>query len=216
MLDKKVFESDFLSNFENAVLFILRNTKTRADIINLRRVETPEIPEAALREAVLNAMIHRDYFISGRILIEIYEDKVKILNPGKLLFNPKDFGNVSILRNPILAGCLQRTEFIEKIGSGIKRIKKLFPSVRFNIDTDWFCIIFKRQKSIESIKSSEKSSEKILALIKQNPRISAREISEKIKLSSRAIEKQINNLKKEGLLERIGPDKGGYWRVIEK
>ena len=229
MLDKKVFESDFLSNFENAVLFILRNTKTRADIINLRRVETPEIPEAALREAVLNAMIHRDYFVQGRILVEVYEDRVEILNPGKLLFSLKDFGKVSILRNPILAGCIQRTEFIEKIGSGIKRIKKLFPSVKFNIDTDWFCIIFKRQKSIESIMNVGVNAPvkdtvnvgvnvgvKILKLIKANNKVTYAQMATEFNLSTKTIERYLKILKEQKKIKRIGSDKAGYWKVIEK
>lgn len=241
MLDKKVFESDFLSNFENALLFILRNTKTKADIVNLIRVETPEIPEAALREAILNAMIHRDYFVQGRILIEIYEDKVLILNPGKLLFNLKDFGKLSVLRNPILAGCLQRTDLIEKIGSGIKRIKKLSPSVRFDIDGDWFFVIFKRKNlSIEStvnapvnasvkdtVKDTAKDTVKdtarlslnqikILTLIKGNGGITIEKLSNDIGINVRNIKKNILKLKKFGLLERIGSDKTGYWKVIEK
>jgi len=54
-------------------------------------------------------------------------------------------------------GCLQRTDLIEKIGSGIKRIKKLSPDVRFDIDGDWFFVIFKRQELNTLINGSEKS-----------------------------------------------------------
>ena len=221
MLDKKVFDADFLSNFENAVLFILRNTKTKADIINLIRVETPEIPEDALREAILNAMIHRNYFIQGRILVEIYSDKVEILNPGKLLFNPKEFGKISVLRNPILADSILRTNLIEKIGSGIKRIKKLTPGVKFNIDTDWFSIVFRRNLSIEvGSKMGSKMGSKltnnqkdILFLIIKNPNITKKEMERNVDIGKTAIDNNISKLKKLGILERIGSDKTGYWKV---
>jgi len=63
------------------------------------------------------------------------------------------------------------------------------------------------------MKSSEKSSEKILQLISESRYISAQELSEVLGISSHAVEKQMANLKDKGLLKRIGPDKGGYWEV---
>jgi len=65
-------------------------------------------------------------------------------------------------------------------------------------------------------KSSEKSSEKIVGLIRENPFISAEEISRKIGITSRAVEKSIAKLKEGGVLKRIGPDKGGHWEVIDR
>ena len=66
-----------------------------------------------------------------------------------------------------------------------------------------------------SEKSSEKSSEKIIDIIKQSPKISAKEISIVLGISSRGVEKQIKNLREQGILRRIGPDKGGHWEVVE-
>lgn len=63
--------------------------------------------------------------------------------------------------------------------------------------------------------TSEKSSEKILAIINRNTSISAKEIANVIGISSRTLEKQIAGLKKKGLLKRIGPDKGGFWEAIQ-
>ncbi len=233
MLDKKVFEADFISNFENALLFILRNTRTKADIINLVRVETPEIPEDALREAIINAMVHRNYFVQGRILIEVYSDRVEILNPGRLLFSSKDFGKISVLRNPILADCVLRINLIEKIGSGIKRIKKLVPDVKFNIDTDWFSVIFKRKEKefnnvglevgVNDIVNdtvndtvNSKVEKDILLEIIRNKNITIDLLSLKTKKSRRTITRYLEKLKAEGKIRRIGPDKGGYWEVIKK
>lgn len=67
-----------------------------------------------------------------------------------------------------------------------------------------------------SEKGSEKSSEKILRLISENKYISAQELAEILGISSRAVEKQIANLKDKGLLKRVGPDKGGYWKVDQE
>ena len=64
-------------------------------------------------------------------------------------------------------------------------------------------------------KSSEKSSEKILNLIKENKNITIAETAQRISLSTRAVEKQIAKLKTQNKLKREGPDKGGYWQVME-
>ena len=65
-------------------------------------------------------------------------------------------------------------------------------------------------------KGSEKSSEKILRLIKANAQITIKELSEQLKISTRTIEKNISKLKTENRIERIGIDKSGCWKIIEK
>jgi ATP-dependent DNA helicase RecG len=65
------------------------------------------------------------------------------------------------------------------------------------------------------VKSSQKSSQKILLKMKENPNITTIELAEILEVSRRAIAKQIAKLKEEGKLKRVGPDKGGYWEVID-
>lgn len=222
MLDKKVFDLDFISNFENSVLFILRNIRTRADIVEMRRVENPEIPENALREALLNAMIHKDYFIEGRVLVEVFSDRVEIGNPGKLLFDKKELGNISILRNPIIADCMQRAGFVEKIGSGIGRIKELASNVKFEVSSNWFRTVFQRSSENAGEKLGERLGEKlgenkrkIVSLLREKNTISIVEISEKIGISTTAVENNIKFLKQKGLIKRVGHSKGGHWEVLK-
>ena len=62
-------------------------------------------------------------------------------------------------------------------------------------------------------KSREKSSEKIIAAIKENPAISAQQIAQLLGVTSRAIEKHLSKLKEKGIIKRIGPDKGGHWEI---
>lgn len=142
ILDKKEFDSGFLPNFDEAVNFVLRNIRTRAIIKGRERVDVPEIPEEALREAIINAMIHRDYFSEGRVQIEIFSDRVEISNPGKLLFKEEDLGQISVSRNPILVDCMYRIKYVERIGSGVMRMKTLVPNIFFKFSSDWFRVIF--------------------------------------------------------------------------
>jgi len=112
-------------------------------------------------------------------------------------------GTRSLLRNPNLANLFHRIGLIEKMGTGIQRIQNLIHQADLQpVDfkfSDFVSVIFYRQTTM---KSSEKSSEKILALIRENHTISASEIAQKINLSARAVEKHISGLKKAGKLRR--------------
>ncbi|NQT59631.1 MAG: putative DNA binding domain-containing protein, partial [Bacteroidetes bacterium] len=126
ILDKKDFSRDIVENIENTMVFLKQHLKLRYEITSLRRKEIPEIPEVALREAVINAVCHRDYFEKGaNVLVAIFDDKVEITNPGGLPkgLSSKDFGKKSIARNPIIASLFQRNGYIEKMGTGISRIR---------------------------------------------------------------------------------------------
>ena len=218
MLDKKEFGADFISNFNNAVLFVLRNTRTVVKIKGKERIETQEISEEVLREIIINAMIHKDYFLEGRILIEIFPDKVEIANPGKLLFDKKELGKVSMTRNPIIADCMLRTGFVEKIGSGINRIKTLFPKVKFEISSNWFRVVLEREKNVpKNVPKNvqEKRFIKIVENIKLNPKITITQLSKNLNLAEKTIKRDFSKLKASQKIKRVGPSKGGYWKVLK-
>lgn len=126
ILDKKEFDEDLYSNFKNAIVYLQSKLNTEFIIKGGPREERLELPEEALREALLNAIAHRDYFVSGaNILVETYSDRVEITNPGGLVSGmaKKDLGKKSLSRNNLLFGLMQRMELVEKVGSGIVRMK---------------------------------------------------------------------------------------------
>ncbi|MBN2365535.1 MAG: putative DNA binding domain-containing protein, partial [Calditrichaeota bacterium] len=128
ILDRKDFNDDLISNIENTVQFVMRNTRMRAEIKGLLRKDIPEVPEVALRESIVNAVLHRDYSIQGaRVMVEIYDDRIEISNPGGLppSMTPEEFGRRSVIRNPNIANMLQRFGYIERMGTGIGRINEL-------------------------------------------------------------------------------------------
>ena len=230
ILDKKDFKGNIVENINNAILFVKRHTNVQYKIEKLQREEIPDIPDIALREAIINAVCHRDYFDkSANVLIEVFDDRVEISDPGGLPsgLKPSDFGRKSVARNPLIASLLNRINYIEKVGTGINRIKQTVTenersSVEFSFDGG-FSVVFRRLETTPEMelgegseKSSEKSSEKILKLISDNKYISAQELAELLGISSRAVEKQIANLKDKGILKRIGPDKGGHWEVDQE
>lgn len=127
ILDKKDFKSGLVDNIDNAMLFIQRHTNVRFKIEHLRREEIPDYPEVALREALVNAVCHRDYFDKrSNVLVEVFVDRIQISNPGGLPsgLSPNEFGTRSVARNPLIASLLHRIDYIEKMGTGISRIRQ--------------------------------------------------------------------------------------------
>jgi len=126
ILDSKEFAEDFLTNLHNTNSYLISKLNTALIIKNeLSHRKELELPREALREAVINAMIHRDYFVQSNVQINISPARVEIINPGMLLFPKLEFGKISVRRNPILVDLVHRLGYVEKAGSGIKRIKRL-------------------------------------------------------------------------------------------
>lgn len=229
ILDKKDFRENIVENIDNAILFVKRHTNVEYRIEKVRREEIPDIPDIALREAIINAVCHRDYFDRGSsVLIEVFDDRVQISNPGGLPsgLKPSEFGTRSVARNPLIASLLHRIDYIEKVGTGISRIRQAVEengktSVGFSYDGSFSVVFRKRgvssEKTVEKTveKGSEKSSEKILDLIKHNPSITREEIGEMTNLSIRGVEWNLAKLKNEGKIKRVGSRKSGHWEIID-
>ncbi len=127
ILDRKDFAGGIVSDIEDSLRFIERNTRTAYRIEGLRREDVPEYPMKALREAITNAVMHRDWFMEGaNVFVEIYTDRIEISSPGGLPKGMKfsDLGRKSIRRNALIADLLHRITFIEKAGTGINRMRE--------------------------------------------------------------------------------------------
>lgn len=151
ILDKKEFDEDILSNYNNAINYLVAHLNTEYIIKGGPREEILELPEDALREAVLNAIAHRDYFSTANIHINIFRDRVEIINPGGLAGNLSidELYEKSIPRNPLLFGLMERMELVEKAGSGLVRIEKAMLDYKLDkpvirADRNWFHITFLR------------------------------------------------------------------------
>ena len=141
-----------LANIEATLKFLRQNLPLRYEITGRsRRREILQVPEAALREAVVNAVAHRDYFERGaNVMVEIFDDRVEISNPGGLVkgLTPENFGKRSVLRNPNIASLLHRSGYVEKMGTGVSRMREILkqaklppPEFEFN---SFFTVTFRR------------------------------------------------------------------------
>jgi len=222
IIDKKDFAADSYSNYQNAVEFLYRNLRLRYDIKGFGpRKEILEVPEDALKEALVNALAHRDYLEKGaNVLVEIYDDRVEITNPGGLVsaIKKSEFGKKSFSRNPLLFSLFKRVDLVEKVGSGIGRMRRAMkeaglPLPKFEF-TNFFTVTFTR--AVKRVETVGETVGKILALINENPKITREELSVKTGLTIRGVEWNIARLKQKGIIKRIGPAKGGHWEIIDK
>jgi ATP-dependent DNA helicase RecG len=238
VLNRKDYTMDMVSNINSTLHFIKQELRVKYEMTGTAsRREIYEIPLDAFREAVINAIMHRDYFLFGsHVTVDIFDDRIEIGNPGGLPkgLKEEEFGNKSVRRNPLIAALLHRINLVENMGTGIGKIKTLLqkanaPEPRFEFG-EFFTIIFprpgkfmnedKQQDSAKgseksSEKGSEKSSEKIIKLIRMEPSITTDQLAENIGISTRAVEKHLQNLKEVGVLLRIGGRKEGYWQVVK-
>lgn len=128
VIDRKDFDGVIIDNVENSINFLRQHIPVRYEIAGLKRKEISAIPDEATREALLNAVIHRDYFERGGVvMVELFRDRLEISSPGGLLpgFRLEDLGRLSLPRNPLIADFFLRMGEVERAGTGIGRMRKL-------------------------------------------------------------------------------------------
>ena len=123
--DRKEFTGSVLKQVNDTFQYLDLYNKTKGKIIGLERIDTKDYPEYALREALLNAIIHRDYNFTGSILVSLFDDHFEITSLGGLVkgLSIEDLYNgISESRNPNLANIFYRLKYVESFGTGIGRI----------------------------------------------------------------------------------------------
>ena len=248
--DNKRVEGTLDEMLEQTLTFIRRNIGTKIIIDNNgERKNIPEYPMKALREAVANALIHRDYSISREsayIYVQIYDDRIEIINPGDLYGNNRieNLGTDMMLeaRNKNIVRLLEeKGDIIENRHTGIATMrdemrKMGLPDPEFQSLRGDFKVIFRKdivQKSVQKKteedrrgqKRTEKdrktllnelksTQEKIIYLIKENPNITQKMMSKEIGIGRTAITSNVKKLKDNKLIERVGSDRNGYWKLL--
>ena len=242
-LDIRKFNQPLPDMLEASEAYIKEKINWRVEFIDFKRVEIPEIPIKAIREALVNSLIHRDFNNPKGNEIAIYKDRIEIYNPGAFPpgLTPEDYiykQERSYLRNPKIAEVFYLTKDVEKWGSGLKRIyneckengvKVSFASTKTGVITTFIRPVSKTEKVGEKVgekvtekvtkKVTEKvtkNQKKILTLMKADPYITTQQLSALIGISARKIKENISKLKNKNLLKRIGSAKGGHWLVTDE
>lgn len=221
IIDMHDYTGDLFELIEKAEEYILGHINIGMRLEGMRRVDVPEIDKEAFREAIINAFCHRDYYEYDSVNIAIFKDRLEIRSPGEL------YGNLTIekikkemvskRRNELIADMFHRVHFVERWGTGIRKILSKEPATDFKEVADIFTTVFRRKTvGITVGKTVGKTRERVILLIKENPRITREELADSLGLSVRGIEWNLRKLKEEGILRREGPRKGGRWVIEEE
>jgi len=219
ILDKKVIDRGIIGNIEFAIEYLRERVPVRYEINDLARDEFPEYPIKAYREAIVNAIIHFDYFLGDTIAIEKLKTKIIINNKGELLFPKKDFGKKSEARNRLLVDLLSRTDFMEKAGTGIQRVKNACLSnsnkILFDFtDSFWVTIESNKNNNVPLNVPLNTRQKAIISFVKKNSNITIEEMAAKYNVNEKTIKRDIEFLNNNNILKRVGSKKTGCWKLI--
>lgn len=208
-----------------ALEYILDKINWRVEIGSRKRNEIPEIPADAIREIIVNAFAHANYESVPEIEIGIHPNKIEIYNPGTFPDNltPFDFisSNLpSFKRNKLILDILFRSKDVEKSGTGFQRVNELCNqqgvSWTFRKVAYGFFFEFIRTNVHLNVQTNVHLNEQeqiIFNLINDNERITKEELALRINKSEKTVQRIISKLVANNLIERIGSNKDGYWKV---
>jgi len=224
IIDSISLNFDLFTEIDELMIFLRKHMMVEFIITgNPQREERYDYPIDALREIVLNMIVHRDYHDSSDSVIKIFDDRIEFYNPGglwddltieKLLSNNYE----SKSRNKLIALMFKECGLIEKYGSGIDRIKKAFrehglKEPLFEERNRGFKVVAYKEKLAGGVNGGVNGGANALHLyIKANPNLKAKEISQNQNIPLRTVERYLKNLKDEEKIEfRGAPKSGGYY-----
>lgn len=235
-LDDREYSGNIISLLENALSFVKNNSKVKWRKTPSGRQDMPDYPERAVFEAVVNAIIHRDYMIQGsEIHVDMYNDRLEIVSPGGMADGKRiqdlDINKVaSVRRNPIISDMFHRLKLMECRGSGLRKIANEYDEENapvFYSTEQVFIATLKNlnyqvigdieQNNVTNVVTenvTDKRIDKVLDRIKTNPNITTNELAEIFGVTKRTIIRDIGTLKKQNLIKRIGTEKNGHWEII--
>ena len=236
IIDSLSLNTDLFTEVDEILAFIRKHLMVEYIFTGEpQRTERFDYPPDAIREIVINMIVHRDYRDSSGSIIKIFDNRIEFYNPGKL------YGGITIqdlltgnytskTRNKLIAKAFKEIGLIEQYGSGIYRIQKIcreYGIVQpvFKEISNGFLVILYKEKINNTVKDTVKDTVKIkisknqktiLELITLKNDITAEELVDRVGINLRNIKLNISKLKAKGLIQRIGSDKGGFWEIVNQ
>ena len=245
-LDDGEYSGSLILLLEEGMNFARRNLKKMWKKEADRRVEYPEYPERSIFEGLVNGLVHRDYLdIGSEVHIDIFDDRLEIYSPGGMydgtLIQDRDIENVpSKRRNPIVADIFSRLDYMERRGSGFKKIMQAYevePNYTedkkpvFYSNATEFKVILKNlyftnevlnnksevlNEALNEVLHDKKAEieDRVIRAILLTPQITQKDLAVQADVSVSTIQRTIKKLVKEGKIVRANGKRDGYWKVL--
>jgi len=199
--------------------------KTSALITSKERIEQRLWNPIALREVVINAIVHNDYTHELTPVFEIYDDRLEITSAGGLsvIKNKKHFFNG--YSNPVnrqIMRIYKDLEMVEHLGSGMNRILSVYKKENFLLEDIFLRVTFFSNR--DKIKTTQKTTQettqettrdKIIKLLKQNKRYTKKDLMRLLNKGDSTIKEHLDRLKRDLIIKRVGSTKAGYWEILD-
>ena len=219
-------------------LVYLKYMRAKITYEGMQRIERYFVPEEALREALLNALCHKEYQSGVPIQISVYKDKLYIASCGCL---PENWTLENLMSkhasspyNPNIAHVFYLAGFIESWGRGIEKIcsackKDGVPQpeytinpgdimIKFTAPEDRVIQVTERVTERVTVKVTDKVTDKeqeLLTLLEEDPGYTMPQLAERLSVSRKTVAARLKKLKDAGLIERVGSDRKGYWKLLK-
>ena len=202
--------------------------RTLTRITSKEREEVRLLDAVALREAVINAIIHNDYSYEGVPKFELFVDRLEITSTGGIpqgLSETEFFEGYSIPRNKELMRIFRDLDMVEYLGSGMPRILRAYSKECFRFSENFTRMTFpftasdknEVKNEVENeVKSKVKTPDQLIGFFRKNPNATLQDAASALGKSLSTMEKASTQLRKQGKIRYVGPQKGGHWEILKK
>lgn len=230
--DRREFSGSLMQQMNEVYAYIDFRNQTQATFDKLRRIDTRDYPETAVREALLNLLVHRDYSFRSSAFISIYADRIEFVSIGGLLpglgINDILMG-VSVCRNQNLADVFYRLELIEAYGTGIQKIMSAYKGnqrlPQIEVTDNAFKIILPNvnyaanaepgNDKNQAVNIPKESNEQmILNYLNDNITVTRADVEEMLQVSTATAYRILKQMSKDGALIQLGKGKNTKYTLV--
>ena len=225
--DRREFAGSLLKQVDDAYAFLDMRNETSATFEGVHRIDHRAYPAAALREALLNAIVHRDYAYSASTLISVYADRIEIVSVGGLIsgFHLNDVtSGLSICRNPKLANIFYRLRLIEAYGTGLKKILNAYHPMEanqlFQVTEKVFKVTLPRMNHLrpheqQSTPVSQTIEERIVEFLTARGTITRADVEKLAEASPSSAARILKRMVQNDELIKIGDGRNTKYRLVK-
>ncbi len=234
-IDRKDLYGGLISLVDEAEAFVKKHTRLAFKMDGFRRIDIEEYPYSAVREAIVNAVCHRDYDIENNIFVNVFNDRIEVISPGSIPrgLTLKEVEGKSIPRNAIITELFRKAGYIERLGTGLKRMKEEmlmhgldFP--RYTVTKVYFQVTFNgpgdkildlvqpsNELDLRTLGLNERQIE-ILPYLQQHKFTTSEEYAKKFDITNRTARRDLEKLAAIGYLEKTGKTRASKYSLKEK
>ena len=236
-IDSQEIKGPFYKMLDEVEAFFKRNTRLASKVVEFKRVDIPEYPYEAIREAAINAIAHRDYTRRGApIIMSIFDDRVEISNPGGLLpgLSIKNLEGRHETRNKKICSIFHHTMDMEKFGTGIRKMKRLMkehglPEPELREEGDFFVARFygpgdkildlvpsipeERQTDLRKLGLNARQIEALRLMVNEKKKLTITSYATLFSISDKTAKRDMKELVKTGFVVKVGHIKGAYFEA---